>query len=272
MIWPRLTSNFSRIARPTFVRASSTVAPLSPSVPRARISLPGTVATLPWGDASKALAACPAKFWKDSFLLTKSVSQFTSTRAALVPDSFVATPTSPSVAVRLDFFFSAWAMPLFLRTMCAFSMSQPDSSSAALTSVTGAELSSLNCLINCKFDPAPDARLLSKTNPSSGRRSNTPCTDLALDATDSFTPLHPPTPGSAFVANLLNTLTAAILFPSSQTMFDQSFDRERKRKRRRRGSTSSSNASIEVLQSKENALPFAYALSALSIADFAFCW
>lgn len=88
------------------------------------------------------------KCWKISFLATKSVSQLSSIRAALL---WVwvwerARASKPSVAVRADF-LDASTLPLFLSSVCAASMSQLDSISAAFTSFMGALVRSLNCFI-----------------------------------------------------------------------------------------------------------------------------
>lgn len=90
------------------------------------------------------------KCWKISFLATKSVSQLSSIRAALL---WVwvwvwerARARKPSVAVRADF-LDASTLPLFLSSVCAASMSQLDSISAAFTSFMGALVRSLNCFI-----------------------------------------------------------------------------------------------------------------------------
>jgi hypothetical protein len=60
------------------------------------------------------------RYWKTSFLATKSVSQLSSTTAALF--SSCATASKPSAAVRDDF-FAARTTPLFLRSFCASSES-----------------------------------------------------------------------------------------------------------------------------------------------------
>jgi len=60
----------------------------------------------------------PTRYWKTSFLATKSVSQLSSTTAALLSSCAIA--SKPSAAVREDF-FAARATPLFLRSFCAAS-------------------------------------------------------------------------------------------------------------------------------------------------------
>jgi hypothetical protein len=61
------------------------------------------------------------KYWKTSFLATKSVSQFNSTTTALL--SSCATASKPSAAVRADF-FAANTTPRFLRSFWASSENQ----------------------------------------------------------------------------------------------------------------------------------------------------
>ena len=70
--------------------------------------------------------------WKSEFRATKSVSEFTSTATPTPP--FTATPTSPSAAVRPDF-FAALARPLVRSQSMAASMSPPVSVSARLASI-----------------------------------------------------------------------------------------------------------------------------------------
>ena len=86
------------------------------------------------------------KCWKISFLATKSVSQLSSIRAALLWVWERARASKPSVAERADF-LDANTLPLFLSSVCAASMSQLDSISAAFTSFMGALVRSLNCFI-----------------------------------------------------------------------------------------------------------------------------
>ena len=86
------------------------------------------------------------KCWKISFLATKSVSQLSSIRAALLWVWERARARKPSVAVRADF-LDASTLPLFLSSVWAASMSQLDSISAAFTSFMGALVRSLNCFI-----------------------------------------------------------------------------------------------------------------------------
>ena len=86
------------------------------------------------------------KCWKISFLATKSVSQLSSIRAALLWVWERARASKPSVAERADF-LDANTLPLFLSSVCAASMSQLDSISAAFTSFMGALVLSLNCFI-----------------------------------------------------------------------------------------------------------------------------
>ena len=70
--------------------------------------------------------------WKSELRATKSVSEFTSTATPTPP--FTATPTSPSAAVRPDF-FAALARPLVRSQSMAASMSPPVSVSAFLASI-----------------------------------------------------------------------------------------------------------------------------------------
>lgn len=105
------------------------------------------------------------KCWKISFLATKSVSQLSSIRAALL---WVwvwerARASKPSVAVRADF-LDASTLPLFLSSVCAASMSQLDSISAAFTSFMGALVRSLNCFIRFVWFEAEEEEEVSVVN------------------------------------------------------------------------------------------------------------
>lgn len=118
------------------------------------------------------------KYWKISFLATKSVSQLSSITTALV--SFWAKARRPSAAVREDF-FRANTFPLFRSSVCAASVvptldiskwnrkqkkvsetihhvlpiSQLQSMRAALTSLMGALVLSLSCFMRLIWsDPA----------------------------------------------------------------------------------------------------------------------
>ena len=130
------------------------------------------------------------KYWNISFLATKSVSQLSSITAALV--SFCASASKPWAAVRADI-FEAKTFPLFLSSFWAASastttqlkkrkpffqgnpwrkkqkvkilpMSQLQSMRAALTSLIGELVLSLNCLIRfmCSEAGASALNLLGK--------------------------------------------------------------------------------------------------------------
>ena len=81
--------------------------------------------------------------WKSELRATKSVSEFTSTTTPTPP--LTATPTSPSAAVRPDF-FAALASPLVLSQSTAASMSPPVSVSAFLASIIPAPVASRSSL------------------------------------------------------------------------------------------------------------------------------
>jgi hypothetical protein len=72
------------------------------------------------------------KSWNISFLETKSVSEFTSTIAAVLP--FTATEANPSAAMR-SFFFAAFAIPFSRKRSTAFSMSPSTSTNAFFASI-----------------------------------------------------------------------------------------------------------------------------------------
>src|SRR5580700_12296014 len=82
---------------------------------------------------------------KISFLATKSVSQFTSTRTPTLPCKWMYEATTPSLTDRLAF-LDALAMPFFRRISSAFSRSPPASTKAFLQSIIPAFVFSRSCL------------------------------------------------------------------------------------------------------------------------------
>ena len=87
------------------------------------------------------------KFWKSSFLATRSVSEFTSTILAVLPSSLTLIFTAPSAAI-LPAFLLAAASPFSLKYTMAFSMSPAVSTNAFLQSIMPTPVFSLSSLIS----------------------------------------------------------------------------------------------------------------------------
>ncbi len=85
------------------------------------------------------------KSWNISFLETKSVSEFTSTIAAVLP--LIATDAKPSAAIR-SFFFAAFAIPFSRNKSTAFSMSPSTSTNARFASIIPTPVISRNSFTN----------------------------------------------------------------------------------------------------------------------------
>src|SRR6201999_3096447 len=125
---------FSPIFATKARRCSSSVEPLWVSLSRS--------SKLDGAAFSAAAATALAKAWNSSLLATKSVSQFTSTSAAVLPERSIA--TVPSAATRAAF-LSAFARPLLRMSSAAASRSPLVSTSAFLHSIMPAPVRSRSC-------------------------------------------------------------------------------------------------------------------------------
>ena len=150
-MYARRTLMFSRTLAAVAAAASATVAPgLTEPAGMARFSS-ACVSTKPSASATPVAATAAfetsaTSFRNCSFLLTKSVSAFTSTIAARWPQADTETPTRPSAATR-PAFFEAAASPRVRSSAYAASGSNDAALRAFLTSIRGAPVFSRRSLI-----------------------------------------------------------------------------------------------------------------------------